>query len=80
MSSCAIPERRTVEWRTPVSSDVRESVEALFHGQRTMEDVVRWGLAQRPVRLVEEVVVQDEYTHDVVIRHPSGVYLAYDST
>jgi hypothetical protein len=55
-------------------------VETLFRGQKTLEDVVRWGLAQRPVRIVEEVVVQDEYTHDVVIRHPSGVYLAYDAS
>lgn len=80
MSSCAIPERREVEWRTTVDSEVRASIETLFRSQKTLEDVVRWGLAQSPVRLVEDVVVQDEYTHDVVIRHPSGVYLAYDST
>lgn len=63
-----------------MSPAVRESIEALFRSQKTLEDVVRWGLAQKPVRLVEDVVVQDEYTHDVVIRHPAGVYLAYDST
>ena len=80
MSSCAIPERREVEWRTTVDSEVRAGIETLFRSQKTLEDVVRWGLAQSPVRLVEDVVVQDEYTHDVVIRHPSGVYLAYDST
>ena len=80
MSSCAIPERRQVELRTPVSDEVRDAVETLFHGQKTLEDVVRWGLAQKPVRIIEDVIIQDEYTHDVVIRHPSGVYLAYDAT
>lgn len=80
MLSCSIPDRREIEWRTSVSDEVRASIEALFGSQKTLEDVVRWGLAQRPVRVVESVVVQDEYTHDVVIRHPSGVYLAYDST
>ena len=80
MSSCAIPERREVEWRTSVADGVRQGIEALFRSQKTLEDVVRWGLAQEPVRIVEAVVVQDEYTHDVVIRHPSGVYLAYDAT
>lgn len=80
MLVCTIPDRREIEWRAAVSAEVREGIEALFGTQKTLEDVVRWGLAQKPVRLVEDVVVQDEYTHDVVILHPSGVYLAYDST
>jgi hypothetical protein len=29
---------------------------------------------------VERVVVQDEYTHDVVLPWEDGVYLAYDTT
>lgn len=60
--------------------DVPDAIAAEIAGQRTLEDVVRWGLAQRPPRLVCEVVVQDEYTHDVVIEHPSGVFLVYDAT
>jgi hypothetical protein len=55
-------------------------VRAEAAGQKTLEDVVRWGLAQRPPRVVERVVVQDEYTHDVVIRYADGVYLVYDTT
>jgi hypothetical protein len=75
-----IPDRREIEWRTEVSADLRASIETLFGVQRTLEDVVRWGLLQKPPRLVEDVVVQDEYTHDVVIAHPGGVYLVYDTT
>jgi hypothetical protein len=56
------------------------SIEAVVAGQRTLEDVVRWGLAQRPARLVERVVVQDEYTHDVVIAWADDVFLVYDTT
>jgi hypothetical protein len=80
MSSCALPERREIEWRVPASAEVQASITALFAGQKTLEDVVRWGLAQKPPRLVEDVLVQDEYTHDVVLRHASGVYLVYDTT
>jgi hypothetical protein len=80
MLSCTIPDRREIELHTEVSAELRSSIEALFASQKTLEDVVRWGLAQTPARIVEEVVVQDEYTHDVVLRHPSGVYLAYDTT
>jgi hypothetical protein len=69
-----------IEWRVPVGEDVRSAITALLETQRTLEDVSRWGLALTPVRIVSDVVVQDEYTHDVVIAHPAGVYLVYDST
>ncbi len=63
-----------------VARETRAELERLVSGQRTLEDVVRWGLAQTPVVIVSDVVVQDEYTHDVVIAHPSGYWLAYDTT
>lgn len=40
----------------------------------TLHHVVKAGLA------VVDVVVQDEYTHDVVVRAAEGLYLVYDST
>jgi hypothetical protein len=56
------------------------AIEAVVSRHKTLEDVVRWGLALHPARLVERVVVQDEYTHDVVLRWEDGVYLVYDTT
>ena len=63
-----------------LSPEVVRSIEALVSSQQTLEDVVRWGLAQRPPRLVARVVVQDEYTHDVVVPYRDDVYLVYDTT
>ncbi len=40
----------------------------------TLEDVLRWGGD------VLDVIVQDEYTHDVVVRGPAGGYLVFDTT
>ena len=57
-----------------------DAIAALISSQKTLEDVVRWGLAASPPRIVERVVVQDEYTHDVAIRWAAGVYLVYDTT
>ena len=39
----------------------------------TLEDVLR-----RPLSIVE-VIVQDEYTHDVITRH-DGVHVVFDTT
>jgi len=63
-----------------ISEAEREAIGGLVGPQKTLEDVVRWGLAQRPRRLIESVVVQDEYSHDVVIAHSSTCFLVYDTT
>lgn len=51
---------------------------------RTLADVLRWGLkAESGVRLPEviaAVIVQDEYTHDVVIPWRDGLVLVYGTT
>lgn len=46
----------------------------------TLESVVRWGLSRDPAALIEDVVVQDEYTHDVVVSYGRGLWLVYDTT
>ena len=47
-------------------------------GHTTLEQVLRWGLGYNPVRRVEEIVTQDEYTHDVLVPLTPPLYLAYD--
>lgn len=51
----------------------REALEAVLASHHMLQDVVRW-------RMVASVVVQDEYTHDVVVPWDDGLYLAYDTT
>lgn len=65
---------------SPVLDDARSSILIIASQHRTLEEVVRWGLTSRPPRLIESVVVQDEYTHDVVIAAGEGLYLVYDTT
>jgi hypothetical protein len=45
----------------------------------TLEDVLHWGYAQQPPCDVLQVIVQDEFTHDVIVRVPSA-YLCFDTT
>jgi len=46
----------------------------------TLEDVLRFGLAQRPAWDVVDVVVQDEFTHDVIVVGPAPAFLVFDTT
>lgn len=66
--------------RAPLDPETAASLEAITGLFRTLEDVVRWGLAGEPRRMIEEVVVQDEYTHDVVMPYADGLYLVFDTT
>lgn len=46
----------------------------------TLEEVIRWGLRQPVERIILEVIVQDEYCHDVVMEWESGLHLVFDTT
>jgi hypothetical protein len=46
---------------------------------RSLEDVLAWAFAQRPPAELLEVIVQDEFTHDVIVRHGTE-YLVFDTT
>jgi hypothetical protein len=46
----------------------------------TLEQVLKWGLRSSPPYELVEVVTQDEYTHDVILRWRDGLHLAFDAT
>jgi hypothetical protein len=46
----------------------------------TLEEILHWGLAQRPPCDIVDVIVQDEFTHDVIVCGPSPAFLSFDTT
>jgi hypothetical protein len=69
-----------VENRAALSADALALLDAEVAGHRTLAEVVRWGLDRRPPLVVEDVVIQDEFTHDVVMPWRDGLHLVYDTT
>lgn len=51
-----------------------------LEGLEILEEVLRWGLALSEGGEILEVVIQDEYSHDVVMAWESGYHLAFDTT
>lgn len=47
---------------------------------QTLDEVFRWAIARTPRFVPEDVIVQDEYTHDVLFRGVDGSYLVLDTT
>jgi hypothetical protein len=78
-----------IEYRVALAPNERLELERALSDQRTLDEVVRWALADDPPRLVAGVIVQDEYTHDVVLPYRAAsresensgeVFLVYDTT
>jgi hypothetical protein len=67
-------------FRASIDPATAADIQVLMGLWKTLEDVVRWGLMGNPRRMIEEVVVQDEYTHDVVMPYADGLYLVFDTT
>jgi len=45
---------------------------------KTLEDVLAWAHASGGALV--DVIVQDEYTHDVIVKTATAEYLVFDST
>lgn len=59
-------------------------IDSELSGQQNLNDVMRWALAYPGVMfipsVVSQVIVQDEFTHDVIVPYRDGLVLVYDTT
>lgn len=67
-----------------IADEVRAQIEAELSGQHNLKDMMAWALSHgESVALpgvVSEVIVQDEFTHDVIVPRRDGLVLVYDTT
>ncbi len=47
---------------------------------RSLDEAFRWAIGQSPRVEPRDVIIQDEYTHDVLFRAADGSYLVFDTT
>jgi len=66
--------------RATLAPDRLAVLRAAVPRQDTLGDAVAWWTGHEPPLRVAEVVVQDEYTHDVVVPWRDGLFLVYDTT
>ena len=57
-----------------------EEIRQIVRAHHGLEDVFAWGRQQVPLVVPTHVLVQDEFTHDVVVPFPRGRYLVYGTT
>lgn len=70
--------------RAGLSPERAAEAEGELTGQHNLNDVLRWALAHPAgvfaPTVVAAVVIQDEFTHDVIVPWRDGLFLVYDTT
>lgn len=67
-----------------LSTDKLADIAKELEAQENLKDVMAWAFS-RPrgtflPAVVDEVIVQDEFTHDVIVPWRDGLVLVYDTT
>ncbi len=58
----------------------RQALGTILAPLGTLERVLDWGRGLSPAVDIDEILTQDEYTHDVVFRLADNRYLVFDTT
>jgi len=65
-------------------ANVIAEIERELSGQENLQGMMKWALSHPPGTLLPEVVakvvLQDEFTHDVIVPWRDGLVLVYDTT
>ena len=46
----------------------------------SLHALIQWGLRREPPLVIADVVIQDEFSHDVLLPYAGGLFLAFDTT
>ena len=69
-----------IENRAGLSADAFALLEATLRGHRSMKHAFDCWLAQTPPLVADDMITQDEFSHDFVFRLGADRYLVYDAT
>ncbi len=64
-------------WHCSLTPVAVAQVRQVIKDQDTLEAVLDWGCTFDPPRLDMDIVTQDEFNLDVIVRFDGGLYLVY---
>ena len=69
--------------QSKLPTEIIAEIEAAITPQENLQHVMRWALSDPAgflPQVIADVIVQDEFTHDVVVPWRNGLVLVYDTT
>jgi hypothetical protein len=64
----------------PLDAEAEAALRRELEPLTILHDVVAWAAARTPPARVDDVIVQDEFTHDVVVATGGARWLVFDTT
>lgn len=61
-------------------SGEKAALERQLCARKMLDELLHWAFAQSPPLQLSDVIVQDEFTHDVVLTRPDRRALVFDCT
>ena len=72
-----VDEIREVQY---IGSSELDEIRNIVISHNNLSDIVRWIASTEENKVISDVIVQDEYTHDVLVNYKEKIYLVYDVT
>jgi hypothetical protein len=69
-----------VENRAGLDDELFLSILREISGQSSIRHVVDWLVRHQPPLKIEDMVTQDEFSHDIMVPYREELFLVYDST
>jgi hypothetical protein len=63
-----------------LSQDAFAKIAASSGTHRNIKPALDWFLSLTPPVPPTDIVTQDEFSYDILFRHPDGVFVVYDTT
>jgi hypothetical protein len=63
-----------------MSGEERDALARVLETQASIDDVFAWGREQSPLVSPEDVIVQDEFSYDVLVPYAEQRFLVYATT
>ncbi len=75
-----MPDVIPVENRANLPAAAFEPIRRAVEGQTTLQRALGWFFAQSPPLAPADLVPQDEFSYDLLVPYPGGLYLSYDTS
>jgi hypothetical protein len=64
----------------PISESRLTKIQNSVSQHKTLEHIMSWAFQQQPPLIVEDMISQDEFSIDVIVRYDADLYLVYGVT
>ncbi len=64
----------------PISETRLSAIEKITSQHKTLEQIMTWTFQQAPPLIIDNMISQDEFSIDVVLRYDVDLYLVYGVT